>query len=158
MKTIDITGKNYCGRWSSVRTACRAVIIRDGSILLSHETVTDLWSLPGGGLEEGEDERACCRREVSEETGLLVEPSGCFLEINEYYGHSKFVSRYFLCGITGVSAMKLTVREAAAGMKPEWLPVNEALSLFSSHEKYDGTDEERRGIYLREYTALSGLV
>ena len=63
MKTIDIVGDNYFGRWDKTRTACRGIILKDRLLLLSYETVTGQWMLPGGGLEEGEDERACCVRE-----------------------------------------------------------------------------------------------
>src|ERR1700750_2679735 len=33
------------------------------------------WTLPGGGIDHGEDPRDAVRREVHEETGLHVEPS-----------------------------------------------------------------------------------
>ena len=43
-------------------------------------------------------------------------------------------------------------------MEPRWLPVEEALAIFSRHADYAATDEMRRGMYLREFTALSALV
>lgn len=56
------------------RVAAYAVILRDGAILLSRlaPTVTpeELWTLPGGGLDHGEDPRDAVVREVHEETGL----------------------------------------------------------------------------------------
>ena len=55
MKTIDIIGDNYFGKWNKTRAACRSVVIKDGKMLLSYETKTDQWMLPGGGLEAGED-------------------------------------------------------------------------------------------------------
>ena len=56
MKTIEIVGKNYFGHWTHERTACRGVIIEDGRVLLSYAARDDLWMIPGGGLEAGEDE------------------------------------------------------------------------------------------------------
>ena len=56
MKTIEIVGKNYFGHWTRERTACRGVVIEDGRILLSYAVRDDLWMIPGGGLEAGEDE------------------------------------------------------------------------------------------------------
>jgi 8-oxo-dGTP diphosphatase len=56
------------------RVAAYAVIIRDGRILLSRlaarVTPDELWTLPGGGIEHGEDPRDAVIREIEEETGL----------------------------------------------------------------------------------------
>jgi 8-oxo-dGTP diphosphatase len=61
------------------RVAAYAVIVRDDHVLLSRlaERVTkdELWTLPGGGLDHGEDPRDAVRREVYEETGLHAEVS-----------------------------------------------------------------------------------
>src|SRR4051812_35813631 len=56
------------------RVAAYAVILRDGAILLSRlarsVTPDELWTLPGGGLDHGEDPRDAVVREIYEETGL----------------------------------------------------------------------------------------
>lgn len=69
MKTADIVGENYFGSWDKSRTACRGLILDGANILLSHETVTDQWMIPDGGLEDNESDSACCIREIAEETG-----------------------------------------------------------------------------------------
>ena len=158
MKTIEIVGKNYFGHWTHERTACRGVIIEDGRVLLSYAVRDDLWMIPGGGLEAGEDEGTCCVRELAEETGRVVLPSACALELDEYYEDCKYVSRYFFGAVVGRCQSKLTEAEQRMGLEPRWLPVEEALRIFSRHDDYAATDEERRGIYQREYTALSVLL
>lgn len=58
------------------RVAAYAVILRDQQVLLSRLAPRlsreELWTLPGGGLEHGEDPRVAVVREVHEETGLSV--------------------------------------------------------------------------------------
>lgn len=158
MKTIEIIGKNYFGHWTHERTACRGVVIEDGRVLLSYAARDDLWMIPGGGLEAGEDEGSCCVRELAEETGRVILPSACALELNEYYEDCRYVSRYFFGAVVGRCRPQLTQAEQRMGLEPRWLPVEEALRIFSRHDDYAATDEERRGIYQREYTALSALL
>ncbi|MCC3268103.1 NUDIX hydrolase [Arthrobacter gengyunqii] len=57
------------------RVGAYAVVIRDGSVLLSHwhDHGYSGWTLPGGGLELREDAPAAVVREVREETGYFVE-------------------------------------------------------------------------------------
>ena len=156
--TVRIVGDNYFGRWNKTRTACRGIVLRDNRLLLSYETVTGQWMLPGGGLEAGEDERECCIREVAEETGFRVRVSDCVLEIDEYYENFKWVNLYFFGEVTGETGIRLTEREKEVGMKPRWLPPDEIIDIFSKHASYAETDEMRRGMYLREYTALTRLL
>jgi ADP-ribose pyrophosphatase YjhB (NUDIX family) len=58
------------------RVAAYAVIIRSGEILLSRLAPRisggELWTLPGGGLDHGEDPQAAVVREIFEETGLCA--------------------------------------------------------------------------------------
>lgn len=59
-----------------VRHAARAILIDEaGRTLLFRARVPGragryIWITPGGGIDEGEEETACVRREVFEETGL----------------------------------------------------------------------------------------
>lgn len=158
MKIIDIVGDNYLGKWNKTRTACRGIVIENSEILLSYESVTGQWMIPGGGLEENESEADCCIREVAEETGILVNASECLLEIDEYYENWKLINKYFICKVKGTTNTNLTEREQKVGMEARWLSVDKAKNIFSKHTSYTETDEMRRGLYFREYTALCELV
>ncbi len=155
VKTMNIVGKNYSGTTRRTRHAAYAVVVDGGRLLLSHEVNIDRWTMPGGGVEGRETPEECCVREVAEEAGLIVSPKRRFLIINEFYGDRKFESSFFVCEVVGRTERRLTEREIAVGTTPEWISIAEAVDIFSRHEDYAATDEERRGIYLREYTAIS---
>lgn len=59
------------------RVAAYAVIVREGLILLSRlaprVSASELWTLPGGGIDHGESPRDGVVREIWEETGLRAE-------------------------------------------------------------------------------------
>jgi hypothetical protein len=66
-----------------------------------------------------------------------------------------FESHYFICELEGKTARKLTEREAEVGLEPRWIPVHDAVDIFSKHNAYAAADEMKRGAYLREYEALT---
>ena len=154
MRKIEILGANRFETFTKTREGSRAVIIRDGMILLSHELKSGWWLIPGGGLEAGETSEECCVREVEEETSLIVRPLRQFLTMYEYYEEYRYISYYFVCEVTGRGQMKLTDAENRRGLVPEWLPLQEAVDLYSRHQSYAEVSEEQRGSYLREYNAL----
>ena len=62
---------------NSIVAAC-TVFIRDqaGAVLLIQRTDNQLWALPGGAMEFGENLETTAIREVEEETGLIVRVTG----------------------------------------------------------------------------------
>ena len=154
MKTIEILGANRFETYTKTREGSRAIIIQDGKILLSHEVNSGWWLIPGGGMEEGETFEDCCIREVEEETGYIVRPLEPFLRLNEYYEEYCYTSYYYVCEVSGKGQMRLTEAEKQRGVEPQWIPLEEALDIFSKHESYAAVSEEKRGSYQREYSAL----
>ena len=155
MKRIEIVGENYTGKWNRSRVSCRGIVLDGDRILLTYEKAVDQWMIPGGGLEGDESLENCCRREVAEETGYQIEVSPCVLEIDEYYEEGKFPNFYYFGKVTGRCEMKLTEQETERGTGPKWIPIEKAIAIFGTHASYTDTDEMRRGMYLREYTALT---
>ena len=154
MKEIEILGANRYDTFTKTRSGSRGIIVYDGKLLLSHEIKSGWWLVPGGGLEENETYEECCIREVEEETGFIVRPVREFLILYEYYEEYRYISHYFVCEVTGNGQMKLTEAEKRRGLEPQWLPFQEAVDMFSRHQDYADTSEEKRGSYLREFTAL----
>lgn len=155
MKEIDIWGDNRFNTFANTRIACRGIIINNEQILVTREENTDFWLIPGGGLELEESLEECCAREILEETGYIVGPLNEFLIVNEYYGDYKFISHYFECEVVGEGKQKLTDAEQANGLVPKWIDLQEFLCILGKHQDYVAINEEKRGAYLREYTALS---
>ncbi|MCR5735282.1 MAG: serine hydrolase [Lachnospiraceae bacterium] len=154
MKTVEILGANRFETYTKTRESSRAIIIKDGNILLTHELNSGWWLLPGGGLEAGETYEECVIREVKEETGYLVRPIRRFLIMNEYYEEYRYSGYFFVCEVTGNGHINLTDVEKQRGVQPEWIPLSDAIKLFSKHESYADVSEEKRGVYQREYLAL----
>lgn len=61
-----------------IRVGAYAVIVDGDRMLLAHwhEHGRSAWTLPGGGLEFGEDPDAAALREITEETGYTAELDG----------------------------------------------------------------------------------
>ena len=57
--TVEILGANRHETYTKTREGCRAVIMRDGKILLTHELNSGWWLLPGGGLGAGAARAQC---------------------------------------------------------------------------------------------------
>ncbi|SDP97802.1 NUDIX hydrolase [Lentzea jiangxiensis] len=88
----------------------------------------DWWELPGGGLNDGEEPDDAARREVAEETGLVLPVLGRKLWIRESRFHYKGrdhhrVDHVFLCRITDTApkvALKPTENEKAGLIERRW--------------------------------------
>ena len=97
-----------CGEryWGNSVPGAQAVIERDGRVLLGRrrdDPGAGRWDLPGGFLHEGEDAVDALRREVREETGLLVEPVEFLGTWNEAYWTRSVLCLTWLAEVVGGS-------------------------------------------------------
>ncbi len=58
------------------RKRARGIVFLDGKLVSMYREFQDrvFYTIPGGGMEEGETLQECVKREVFEEFGLVVEP------------------------------------------------------------------------------------
>jgi 8-oxo-dGTP pyrophosphatase MutT (NUDIX family) len=65
------------------------VLAHDGRILLTRLSYTKVWTLPGGGIDHGEDPVDAVRREMHEETGLpFTDPRLLDVDSVRFTGHA----------------------------------------------------------------------
>ena len=153
IEVINQYGDEYSLPPDFIRIGCRAIIVENGKILLSHETNTGVYLTPGGGLEIAETNAECVVREVLEETGYLVKVVSPFVIVDEYYYDKLFVSNYFICETAGKEKQSLTETEILHGVTPEWVGLEKALEIFGTYESI--ADDELAAQYKREFTVLS---
>lgn len=56
------------------KIAVRALIIKGSKVFLLHRRDYDMWELPGGGMDNKETIEQALKREIKEETNLIIKP------------------------------------------------------------------------------------
>jgi len=82
----------YVFLFRPVTYGVRALLVKEGRVLLVRHTYRSGWHLPGGGIKRGETVETAARREVREETGAemgKVKFMGIFSNLESYAsGHN----------------------------------------------------------------------
>lgn len=156
MKVIELINDDYIGFVRNLRHACRGIIINGGNVLLCYESNERKYIIPGGGQEENESLEECCKREILEETGLIVNVKQAYIEIQELFSDWNHINHYFICDtIEDTGKVQLTENEKQAGYKRVWLPLEKAMEIFGNYESFHTTNIADYGLYRREFHALS---
>ncbi len=151
-KVIELISKTYTAPYKKEYISCRAIIIENNKILLSHESKTGFYMSPGGGVEKDEAYEECVTREIMEETGYEVTPVEHIFTVNEYCYETLYISEYFICKIAGKGEQKLTETEIFKGMEPRWVELSDALEIFGD---YATKTPDKESLYRREYTIIN---
>ena len=165
------------------RPSARAVILKDGKVLLNYVKKFDCYEFPGGGIESGETpEQAVCR-EVAEETGRIVIPEsvrefGIVIrrqqDSNDPDGIFEQENYYYFCDVTDERVpRKPDEHEILDGAEPVWtetlaIPVHRNRRAFERHGEpfiqremrvMDMADEElrKRSWAMAEEAAIRSL-
>ena len=119
-----------------VRETVRGVIVDGHSIWMLYSGVLKDYTFPGGGIEPGEDPQDALKREVLEETGMLVSDGkyvGTYIEhVYDFYDPSKTLQRinhYYLLSPGKVNAQHLTDEEKNYQLNPCWVLIDDAMTL-----------------------------
>lgn len=138
------------------RIAVNAILFdADENIALCYMGKYDLHTLPGGGVEVGEDLHTAIKREIWEETGCQCKILGELGQITENrYEHDFTQERsYYIARATGEKGeLHLTDEEIAENTSVVWLPIEQALQIISEkeHDNY-----QRKFIQKRDIAALT---
>lgn len=120
------------------RLAAYAVCLDAGRVLLVHHRATDHWTLPGGGVERGEDPIETPVRELREETGYsgavqqLLGVDSRIIPASERLQpgpEHQNVGIYYRVSITGGVLRTGPDQEVVAAA---WVPINDVASLRRS--------------------------
>ena len=145
------------------RPATRGIILREKEILLLYTKRYEDYSLPGGGVDEGELIEVGLKRELAEETGAkniqIIEAFGKYEEYR--LSHKKeqdliFMTSYcYTCSIDNeLGETKYEDYEKKNGMNPVWIDINKAIS----HNKKTLAQSEKSGFSVEREIFLLELI
>ncbi len=117
-------------RPDGIALRCSAVVTHGLDILLVRRVggTAGTWALPGGTPRHAESMAACARREVREETGLHVDPSGVafVLEVLAPEGGPRTVDMVFLAREVEPGQQP---RQREPGLQPAFVPLTDLQTL-----------------------------
>lgn len=129
------------------RVMARGILRDDGRVLLVHQSLTGMWAIPGGGVEDGETPEDAVRREMLEETGAVVGEARHFVTIWESWNGRVFVTYGFECEEREAGEVVPTDLESYCGQRPKWVGADIGLAEFAKGrpDEADGwLDDEGR--------------
>ena len=146
------------------RLAARAIVLKGQDILLLYTQRYDDYTLPGGGIDAGEDITQGLVRELQEETGARnisnVQAFGCYEEFRPWhkddYALMQMKSYCFTCDIDEqLGDTQFEDYEMNNGMKPVWINIFSAIA----HNQKTLDNSDKKGMSLeRELYLLKRIV
>jgi len=146
-----------------LRRSTRAITLHGEMILLLYTKRYDDYSLPGGGLDEGECLISGMTRELKEETGAKnirdVKEFGIYEEFRPWYKEDfdvqHIVSYCYTCTIDKkLGESSLESYEISNGMKALWINIHDAIS----HNEEVMAKSNKKGFSIERETYLLDLI
>ncbi|HCH01912.1 MAG TPA: DNA mismatch repair protein MutT [Vibrio sp.] len=145
------------------RLATRAIAMKGENILLLYTERYHDYSLPGGGLDSGEDKVEGMIRELQEETGAQnirnIEAFGCYEEFRPWYKDDANVmhmlSYCYTCEVDEMlGETSFESHEINNGMKPMWINIQQAIE----HNLKTIELSDKKGMSIERETFLLQLI
>lgn len=145
------------------RLATRSITLQGDHILLLYTQRYEDFSLPGGGLDSGEDKIEGMKRELIEETGAKniknIKPFGAYEEFRPWYKPDydiqHMISYCYTCEVDKeLGKSNLEAYEINNGMKAMWVNIYEAIT----HNKQTMATSAKKGMSIERETYLLGLI
>lgn len=143
----------------AVRHAARAIVVKANDILLLYTERYHDYSLPGGGIDEGEDKVAGLIRELKEETGATgvhnIKPYARYDEYRPWYKNDAdilhIISYCYVCDIDAkLGETSYEWYEVNNGMRPLWINIHEAIA----HNEEVIASSDKKGLSIERETFL----
>ena len=140
-----------------VRKGARGIIINsDGKIAVFNKASKNEYKLPGGGIDQGENQEEAFKREALEETGCEIEIINSLGTIEEHKSLDNFkqTSYIFVAKVVNdTHKLNLTQKEKDEGAQLLWVDDTEALKLIT--DCYDKLKESKyENLYHSKFIAL----
>jgi ADP-ribose pyrophosphatase YjhB (NUDIX family) len=145
------------------RRSTRAIALRGDMILMLYTESYHDYSLPGGGLNEGEDVISGMIRELQEETGAMnivdIKEFGIYEEYRTWrktdFDIQHMVSYCYTCTVDKeLGDTNLEYYELSNGMKPVWINIYDAIA----HNEETLATSEKKGMSIERETYLLHLI
>lgn len=159
-KIIELTDSLLLGTegWSSSepRYTSRAIVRNpDGLYAVMYAKKFGLYSLPGGGIEEGENRIEALKREILEETGCscdVIEELGYVYENRAHSDYTQYSYYYVVTSNGPLKSMELTDEEIENGTLLLWYPLDKVISLI---ENFCPETNQQKYLQARDVAALA---
>jgi ADP-ribose pyrophosphatase YjhB (NUDIX family) len=145
------------------RLSTRSIALNGNSVLLLYTERYDDYSLPGGGLDSGEDKIEGMVRELKEETGAQniqnVKSFGIYEEYRPWHKSDfdlqHMISYCYTCDINSeLGETKLESYEINNGMKAKWINIHQAIA----HNEKTIASSDKKGMSIERETFLLRLI
>ncbi len=136
------------------RLTARAILRHNGQLAVMYAGKFDLYSLPGGGVEEGETILAALNREIMEETGCNCDSIQELGYVEENRAHCDYtqISYYYIVDTACDSLHPvLTETEVNNQTAVAWHSLDEAYRLIAAPVH---TNPQRKYLQARDLAAL----